>query len=286
MTQTDQRQQAAAAAMLLAAYQSAGVGLRARVVQLLVSWWRSLGSWRNGDIQRFLDQAIPLVQAGQRQAAQLAAAHLARDAEIAGRSLPMDVPIDPTTVRRVDPAEEYARPFHDVWRALGDGKSLDDAVQAAEEHLTVLAQTDLQLAKTNTAQAILADAKDVTGWRRILEGQYSCGLCIIAATRLYHKAELMAIHPACDCSVAPVYDGIEPAGAITLADLPSAHDAIAQRFGADSAAAREIPGTIRGDGSAILYRDALIVHDHGEIGPVLTVRGQQFTGPGDLHTTP
>ncbi|WP_343955657.1 hypothetical protein, partial [Nonomuraea longicatena] len=32
-----------------------------------------------------------------------------------------------------------------------------------------------------------------------------CDLCVIAATNTYRKRDLMPIHPACGCSVEPIY---------------------------------------------------------------------------------
>ena len=38
----------------------------------------------------------------------------------------------------------------------------------------------------------------------------------------------------------------------------------------------------RGDGP-VAYRDVLVSHEHGELGPVLAVKGRPFQGPNDLH---
>jgi hypothetical protein len=137
-----------------------------------------------------------------------------------------------------------------------------------------MAATDLQLAKTQTAQAtFLATGNHIVGYRRVLEGPHSCGLCVVASTRLYHRSDLMPIHPNCDCSVFPVVSSDRDPGPLlnagTLADV---HSAIAAAFGADSTAARAIPGLMNGEHKPALYRDVLIEHHHGEIGPVLGVR--------------
>jgi hypothetical protein len=31
-----------------------------------------------------------------------------------------------------------------------------------------------------------------------------------------------------------------------------------------------------------MYRDLIVTHHHGELGPVLAVRGQHFDGPGSI----
>lgn len=273
------------AAQLLAAYQASGVALRANVVAMLLNLWRNLGSWRNQDIERFVTQAVRIVQAGQQHTASLTVAQLVRASELAGHSLSPTVPIAiAVSARNVDPNIEYERPFHDVWRALGNGDDLQTAVDAGGQRLQTLAETDLQLAKTHTAREKLATNTNVVGYRRQLEGAYSCALCIVASTRMYHKAELMPIHPACDCSVDPIFGGEKTAVVLDPEILTNAHDAVAQRFGADSTAARRIPGAFKGNGDPLLYREVLITHEHGEIGPVLGIRGQHFTGP-DLVTS-
>jgi hypothetical protein len=64
--------------------------------------------------------------------------------------------------------------------------------------------------------------------------------------------------------------------------LEQAHRAIRERFGASNRGAREIGTKPGSNGKALLYRDVILVHQHGEIGPVLGIKGQSFTGPGDL----
>lgn len=291
-TQTTSQPQpdtAAQVAATLAAYQAAALAMRQRTLAILATQWQQLGSWRSADFDRFIQQALPIVQAGQRQIASLTVAQLAMIARTAGHDITAP---GLTAFRAVDPAVEYRRPFITTWTALSDGRSLQEAVDAGAKRLESLAATDLQLAKTKTAQAALTDASGVTGYRRVLEGVYSCGLCIVAATRRYHKAELLPIHPGCDCSIEPLYgqhpNVLQPTvrdaqgNLVPVGDLEDAHQAIADRFGADSTAARAIQGAFNDSGAAVLYRDVLIIHQHGEIGPVLAVRGQAFTGPADI----
>ena len=155
-------------------------------------------------------------------------------------------------------------------------------MKAGQERLDSLAATDLQLAKTHTAQQALSRDARVVGYRRVLEGTYSCGLCIVASTQRYRKAELMPVHPGCDCDVVPIYGDRDPGRLINAGALADVHAAVKDRFGVDSEAARAIPRIYDGKGDPTLYRDVIVTHNHGEIGPVLGVRGQDFTGPADL----
>jgi hypothetical protein len=63
-------------------------------------------------------------------------------------------------------------------------------------------------------------------------------------------------------------------------DLRATHDAIESRFGNADAGARDIgldARTSKGE-SVPDYSKVLIVREHGEMGPLLTVKGQKFTG--------
>ena len=265
---------------ILAQYLGAQGQLRASLLATLARMWAALTSWRDADAATFAAQAVPLVQGAQQGTATLTAAYLARIvAQMTGS--PVASPkVDPRTVtgdavRKADPAEVYRRPFNQVYTDLSQGKSLDSAVQAGGRRLQTIAATDLQLAKTHTAQQVLSGNGRVSGYRRVLSGSRNCGLCIVAATQRYHKGDLLPIHPACDCGVAPILGDQDPGQVIDEALLESAHDAIKDRFGRSAPDARSID-----------YRKVILVRDHGETGPTLTVASHNFTGQqiatGDL----
>jgi hypothetical protein len=245
--------------------------LRAQVQARLVALWRSLGSWRNDMIPVFVKQAVAIVTAAINQTAMNTSVGLQRFGEASGVPIASAGGLDGYVRAGVTPEDVYERPFHDMWTALSQGKTVQQAVQVASDRLATRAATDLQLAKTQTAQAtFLATGNHIVGYRRVLEGSYSCGLCIVASTRLYHRADLLPIHPACDCSVFPVISTQKDPGPLlnagTLADV---HNAIAEAFGADSPAAKNIPGLFNAKGVPVQYRGVLISHHHNEIGPVL-----------------
>lgn len=295
-------------ALLLIAYQQATQAIRNQLASFVTAVWRSLGIYRNDQMARFIAEVTPVVTGAQQHMASLTAAHLAQLASVA-RDVPFQpVAIDPATVsgaavrNGADPAEVYGRPFHLVWRQLGDYKQMqappadyvDRSIRAGEDRAVQTALTDLQLAKTHGARQQMASDPHVVGYRRVLEGAHSCGLCIVASTLRYRKENLLPIHPGCDCSVAPIYGYRDPGRSIeiaardssgeihTIGDLGDLHASIAERFGKSDAAARIVPGAKDGKGQPLQYKDALVIHDHGELGPVLGVRGQPFLGPNDL----
>lgn len=259
-----------------ATYRQAVQGLRDGLAEQILELWRGLSSWRAPQIDDFAHAAVPLVLGAQREAARLTAAYLGRYRTVALHGEPerlVSVRAERVTgaaVRKgTDPVEVYRRAGHQVWRQLGEGHSLDDAVESGGKRAVKSAQTDVQLSKRAAAQQALAGDRQAVGWRRVIEGPHSCGLCIVASTQRYHKRELQPIHPGCDCDVLPLYEETEQV--IDEETLLAAHQSIQDTFGEHAADARRLD-----------YRDLIVVHEHGELGPVLGVRGQEFTGPSDL----
>jgi hypothetical protein len=266
------------------AYQQQTAALRQQLAQFLTALWKSLGVYRNQQMADFTAQAVPMVTGAQQQMSSLTSAYVAAQAETQIGRFGSPSVFDPAKVtgsalrNGASMDEVYGRPFHLVWRDLAAGKTPEQAIQAGEDRAVLTSQTDLQLAKTHTAQQAMAKDEKVSGYRRTLEGPHSCGLCIVASTQVYHKAKLLPIHPGCDCEVTPVYGESDPGLVVNERHLADVHQAIEDRFGQSSAGARAIPGQ-----KGLQYRDVLIEHHNGELGPVLGVRGQQFTGPSDLH---
>lgn len=242
--------------------------VRKRVLTFVDRSWLGLGSYRDADIERFVRAVVPVVQGGQRQVAALTDAYLATLARtVLGSGKPVGVsPASVTDLRGVPAAEVYARPGVTVWMALRDRKPLDQAVSEGLERARDIAASDLQLAKTHTARRHLLGDNRVTGYRRVLEGARDCGLCIVASTQRYHKGDLLPIHPSCDCGVLPIYGRTDLGQIIDPDTLEGVHTAIEERFGVADRGAR-VPD----------YRKVLLVREHGELGPLLTVKSHRFT---------
>lgn len=260
-------------AALIQAYIRADGQMRERVLALVLQMFTGLGSWRGEDVDRFVSAAVPVVLGAQRQVGSLTDAYI--------RTLLSDMlggtvrasgaaPSTGATLRNgTEPAEVYARPLRTVWRALAEGKGLDEALSVARVRLVQIVTTDLQLAKTHAARAAMSADGRVVGYRRVLTGVKTCGICVVASTQRYHRQDLMPIHPACDCGVAPIVGTKDPGHVLDAGLLDQAHAAIADRFGVSAASGR----------GSLDYRDVLITHEHGEIGPVIARRGDHFEGP-------
>ncbi|OKI19319.1 hypothetical protein A6A07_07405 [Streptomyces sp. CB03911] len=250
----------------------------ASVLGKLAGQWQGLGSWRDGDVARFQRKALPLVQAGQRTIASLTASYLEQlHREVAGAASPrVTLDMDEVTGAAVrngaEPVDVYRRPFGETWKALHDGEPLDVATDRGANRLEIIAKTDLQLARTHTARAVMEQQPQVEYYMRELRGEFDCALCLIASTQRYHKKDLMPIHPGCDCAPVTIKADFDPGQVVDEAKLEAIHRAVEDALGQSD----------RG-GRAVDYRKIIIANKHGEIGPVLGFKGQNFTGPQDIR---
>lgn len=197
-------------AAVLAAYLAASAALRSRLLALVeAAYASSTNNYGDAAAAAFIATAVPAVQAAQRTMASLTSAYLAHLVAAAGggTQAPIGIPQDAlSSLRGVDPADVYRRPYEQLWTALADGKSLPDAVAVGQRRAISLASTDLQLAKTRASQIALIDDRRVVGYRRVLVGAHSCGMCVVASSVRYHKSNLMPIHPGCVVGGTPVSD--------------------------------------------------------------------------------
>lgn len=163
----------------------------------------------------------------------------------------------------VGPVEVYERLANEY---LYDRKRGVDEAEAREhvaERLEKIVRADVALAERDTTAAAFRQSSKVTGKRRILhpelsESGFSCGLCVIAASRLYGTDELMPIHDGCNCEEAVVTAGFDPGLRLNREDLDAVYAAA-------------------GGNSADFLRDVSIrIDEHGELGPVLRNADHEF----------
>jgi hypothetical protein len=224
------------------AYLAQIAALRQRV-SLFAAARFEVGGIDDAALEQFVVTVVPVVLRGRQQVSLLTDAWLARRlSEKLGGPVKPRGPVATDLLRGVDATEVYARPIKTVRWKLAAALGFMDALNAGSARLADIVATDVQLAKTHTVRAVLSDTRDVTGYRRTLTGSDSCDKCVGAARTIYRTDELMPIHPGCNCGVEEVVD---------QAPTPRLPDDIA-------------------------------VREHGELGPVLTDRDEQFTGPSDI----
>lgn len=179
------------------------------------------------------------------------------------------VEIPPTTVppvrRGVDPQIVYSRPAEVYRLAVATGSDEREAVEKAVTRAEKLGATDVMLAG-RAAQHEQMRALKVSRYRRVLRPELSkhgsCGLCIAASTRVYTIGNLLPIHGGtCNCETVAIDGAKDPGHALNQDDLERLYAAAGSTAAAD------------------LKRVRAVVHEHGELGPVLARDGHEFRGP-------
>lgn len=253
---------------ILTGYQATTTEVRRRVLAFVEAAWRAQGSYRDADVRRLVALIVPRVQAGQVQIASLTAAYIA--ALTGAQPVPVDR-AEVTLGRGVAPEDVYRRPAVEVYTALAAGAPLEAAVGAGMDRLSSLAATDLQMAKVRQARTSMRRS-GVQRYRRVLNGPENCALCMLASTQRYWVGDLSPIHPGCDCGVEPLPRGTQRGQVIDPDRLAAVHDAVAEKLGVAYAGGRGVD-----------YRKLVLVREHGEYGPTLTMRAHRFTNEKALE---
>jgi hypothetical protein len=247
-------------------YMGTTARIRATLVKQVEALWLASPDYRDGDIANLVARLVPMVQAGQLQLANLTSVYLAQQA-----TLLRGIPYAPARVDRaamadirgVPDREVFRRPAVTMYTELKAGKNMGEAVQAGAARLVSITGTHLQLAKTTQAQKSF-EASGATFFRRVLSGSENCKICVLAATQRYRVAIKPAVHPGCDCGVAELHPKENPGKTIDPALLSAVTE-------------------LESKDGKLDPRDLITIHEHGELGPVLTWRKHAFTGPAALE---
>lgn len=278
-------------AALLAAeqtYQAQQEALREQLAAAVIALWAGvsqLGVFNPTEASRWVERILPISLGAQRAMTAITVAQLNQL-----HSPPRPIIVSPTgttgeSLRHRPPREYYERPFREIRWRLSQGKTVEQAIDAGRRRALSIASTDLQLAHTTTAQRYIDESERrpagpkgrIVGYRRVLSNLPNhCALCMIAATQRYHRIKKMAIHPGCGCTVMPIWGEYDPGQVLNDRYLGDVHDIVERDLGEKYAKADARSG-------AAAYRDIIITHEHGELGPVLGVRGQHFTGPAEIR---
>lgn len=228
-----------------------------RVIRYIESQWLRLSSWKDADILRFAKQVAPVVEGGQTQIGNLTAGYLSTLNLIAtGSRDTVGIPkqaMSSQSLRGVEGVELFQRTGSTIYFGLSQGKPLNMLVAKAGQRAISMARTNLQLSSTHSARIAMSDNQNIIGYRRVLSGEV-CEICELASEHKYNTEDLMPIHNNCTCGIAPIYGNSDPAKVI------------------DS----------KVESSDNRAEDGIEVHEHGEVGPVLAIKGQHFTGSDDV----
>jgi hypothetical protein len=253
--------------------------------------FRQLGSWRDDDVPRFIELVGPQIDAIKLQAAQLQTVYYQEVAKANGEAF------TPVAVRSSDLTEQvlrngaervevYRRPFVEAYTALASNELLRTAVERGAARVSSIAETDVQLASRQAGLKQRQGNNNIVGYRRVLTGSENCALCAIASTQRYRRNNLKPIHPGCDCGEEPLYGDFDPGQVIDQGGLDSIHEALQSQLGVSDANARDasIGKFVQYDDNTRLadFTEVIVTREHGEYGPTLAWRDQNFTGPNDI----
>lgn len=158
--------------------------------------------------------------------------------------------------------EVYKRPARQAEHALRKGATLEQAELVLVERATKLVEADVAAAVRDEKTLIRNAAPKVTGYRRILRPERSkygpCGLCVVAADRIYAKRDLLELHNGCVCDTAEITEDADPGLVLNREDLNAIYEAAGGNF------------------AEALQRTRVVVREHGELGPILVRDGDEF----------
>lgn len=258
---------AAAVAAASAAQERLAAATVDQIKRLFSSLLEGNGWFTQGRVDRVVGEVVDVMAEATEMAAEITQGYLEtvldvmdvdfRDIEI---SLPPELRLGVTPQREWNRPAEQAR----IMRLLGadEFQANERALQRAEQQ----ARMDLILARREAEQEMWEVSGDIIAYRRILRPELSvggpCGLCIVAASRVYHKSALRPIHDECKCDVLPIVkDGageiLDPGFDLNKDDLDALYSTVINQRG-------DTAGTGRG-----LRRVRLKHLEHGELGPVL-----------------
>jgi hypothetical protein len=187
----------------------------------------------------------------------------------AGVKPPRTVPKITKQPRGIPITDEMLRATKEARYRISEGDSVAQALDKGLQRAQVMAGMDLALADREMYQKTVHGVPEVIGTRRNIHPELSkggtCGLCIAAATRVYHKRDLLPLHDRCECT-----------SSIVLADT---EDLVQQINGVSL---DELYVSVGETERQKLAKTRFTVHQHGELGPLLTAHGDHFRGPSDL----
>jgi hypothetical protein len=234
------------------------------LLKALLGLWGGFNEWDNRDmVAAYAARSATLVDVALNKARRNA------------RSFALQVLSDnDASPARVDPQQDFyprdGTPSTEVYSRAArqynyqrtQGKTEAEAREALNLRLELQSEMDVAAAERDELNALWNMSSKTIGWRRIIHPEKSmsgtCGLCVVAATRLYSMDDLRPLHDRCKCSELPVFKGSDPGLQLNEDDLD------------------EIYAAAGSTGAADLKRTRVAIREHSELGPVLVREGANF----------
>lgn len=153
---------------------------------------------QTADADAFVGDVVPLVLDAQRRVVREADVYLSTEAGLAtGTSTePWGLDADELIGAKARNGDALEAVY---------GRNLIAAQSSFTKRMAREVATDIMLADRSATYVHTAGDARIRAYRRVLSAGKNCGLCIVAATREYHKADLRPMHHDCKCGTQPVY---------------------------------------------------------------------------------
>lgn len=265
---------------IVTTYAAQQASIVAELLRLLLGLWMPFTWWGRPDmVNAAAAQSAVYVDVATTRARRLSRAFMLRqllELDAAPTSLP---PMENVYARSGVPiVEVYKRPARQLEhlirkqqkvleRTTGTAPEIPDVItdemmESFERRLTSLVEDDIAATARDEAQKVLWSAPKVIGYRRIIHPEFSetgtCGLCVVASTRFYTIAELMPLHDKCKCTISPITATQDMGLKLNKGDLKKIYKVSGSTYAED------------------LKRITVQISEHGELGPILRKRGDNF----------
>lgn len=233
--------------------------------------WEGFTDWYDdAAVYDRVQKSVTLVEAAQGQTRKQAESYLRSVFKL----LDLDSPFVPDfgmleyPRHGVAPETVWERPAILNRYLISTGMSPTEAMQQVLSRVQEMAVKEVQLAQREHSGQVMSMTAGVVGYRRIVHPERSrtgvCGLCLVAADRIYQSDELMPLHDNCKCTVLPVTTDHDPGLKLNAEDLNRLYTAGGSTYASDLSAIR------------------VQTYTSGELGPILT-RGGTAIGEGEAR---
>lgn len=269
-------------AQLVEAYATQHASVVEALIRALLGIWLPFAWWGRPDMVNAAAAASAAqVDVATRRARRLSRAFMLRQLELVDAAPEVLPPIENTYERGGTPiVEVYKRPARQLEHKIREKQKeleretgapgewpervSDEEWKTFTDRLTSIVEDDLAATARDEAQKVMWSAPKVTGYRRITHPEFSktgtCGLCIVASTRFYKVSELMPLHDKCKCTISPITATQDLGLKLNEDDLKKIYEAAGSTYASD------------------LKKITVQIREHGELGPILTRKGDTFKG--------
>jgi len=283
------------------------LGVQDGTAQLIGQQWDTFAGLDDVAASQFTAAAAVVLDQAKAQTSTLAVAYMSANDRLGGFPASGLVPVLPEIRGGVPASEVYQRSIVEARARVAKGATFDEAMASGRARAVTAARTDVSLANKGEMARGGALRPWVVGYRRVLTGR-SCAFCATASTQRYKSADLLPLHPSCDCDVAEIF-GTDDPGQIINRDLLQELKKVGAEDGqpdywngpymvdetgairyrkteyVTDAAGKPIPSK---DGSTARRisvpgdKVRVDVVEHGELGPMLTDAKHATTTPADI----